>query len=238
MSTAHAFRRSSLPCAVLLLAVGCTRVTGSGRIVTKPVEFSPFSRIQVSDVFDVRVSLGQQEKVTLRVDDNLLDRVDIGVSGGTLHLGLKSRTSIRHATLHADVITRSLSGIEVSGASKVHLSREFTVDTIEATLSGASRIDGSLSCGTGRVVLSGASSATLSGTAERLALEASGASEVDAQRLVTRDLTIGLSGASDATVWATNTISAEVSGASSLKYGGSPRFIRKGSSGASDIEPL
>lgn len=139
---------------------------------------------------------------------------------------VKSGTSVRDATLHADVIARSLSGIEVSGASKVHLSREFAVDALEVTLSGASDIDGSVRCGIAGVRLSGASNARLSGSVDILVLEASGASDLEAEQLQVDDLTITLSGASSATVSVADTISAEVSGASALRYRGDPRFTR------------
>lgn len=223
---------------VLLLSVACSSVSGSGRVVTKPVPVSSFSRILVSDVFDVTVSTGQQDKVTLRVDDNLVDRLDVGVSNGTLRLGLKSGTSVRNATLHANVGVVRLSGIEVSGSSKVHLSPGFTADSLEVTLSGASKIDGSLECGSAKVTLSGASNATLSGTAERLDIDASGASRLDVRNLQAVDVSVGLSGASQATVWAMRTLSARASGASSLRYRGSPQISRKDASGASSIEPL
>lgn len=160
---------------VLLLGIGCTRISGSGRIVTKPVHLSLFSRIQVSNVFDVNISFGDQQKVTLRVDDNLVDHIDVGVSNGMLHLGLKSRTSINGATLHADVITRSLSRVQASGASKIHFAGVCIGDRLEVMLSGASHLDGPVNVGEGRAELSGASNATLSGTAGRLEIQASGA---------------------------------------------------------------
>jgi len=49
---------------------------------------------------------------------------------------------------------------------------------------------------------------------------------------------INLSGASSAAVTVTDTISADLSGASQLRYGGSPRFSRKEISGASSITGL
>lgn len=206
--------------------------------MTNEVQVSRFSHIQVSDVFDVNVSIGEPEKVTLRVDDNLVDRLDVRVVDQTLHLRLESGTSVRHATLHADVFVPSLSGIELSGASKVHLLREFAIDVLEVSLSGASEIDGSLQCGSGSVTLSGASTARFSGSVGILVLEASGASDMDAERLEVDKLTVALSGSSSATISVTGTISAEVSGASSLRYRGHPRFTKKDISGASSIEPL
>jgi hypothetical protein len=88
------------------------------------------------------------------------------------------------------------------------------------------------------VSVSGASNAELSGSASRLVVSGSGASRLDSLQLQASDLVIELSGASEATVSVTGTISAVVSGASDLRYKGSPRFTKKDASGASNIEPL
>jgi putative autotransporter adhesin-like protein len=69
-----------------------------------------------------------------------------------------------------------------------------------------------------------------------MTVEASGASQLDAEQLQIGDLTVGLSGASTATVSVTDTISAQLSGVSNLAYQGTPRFTRKDVSGGSTIE--
>ena len=56
----------------LLMASGCTRtVSGSGNVTSTPVPVSTFSRLEMSNAFDVTVSFGDKENVTLRVDDNI-----------------------------------------------------------------------------------------------------------------------------------------------------------------------
>jgi hypothetical protein len=72
---------------LLLTASGCTRtVSGSGNVTSTPVPVSTFSRLEVSNAFDVTVSFGDKENVTLRVDDNIVGHLDVGVSDGTLHV--------------------------------------------------------------------------------------------------------------------------------------------------------
>lgn len=225
---------------ILASGVACTTstVTGSGTIITKSVPVSSFSKIEVGAAFDVNVTLGGSERLTLRVDDNLVDRLDVGVSGDRLHLRLKRRISVRQATLHADVSARSLSEIEVSGAGQVHLSDDLTGQRVDLTVSGAGGLDGTVRVDEANVELSGASRAKLSGSAEHLVIKESGASDLEADQLHAGDLTVNLSGASTATVWVSNTISAQLTGASSLRYGGSPRFTRREVSGGSSITPL
>ncbi len=230
----------SLACVGIMLlgAAACSRIGGSGNVVTKSIPVSSFSRLQVGSAFEVTVSFGDQDALTLHVDDNLTGHVDAGVSGGTLHIGLKPRTSVHDATLKADVTARSLTSIELSGAAHVHLSNEPSGRSIKVTASGASGLDGSLRMDEVDLSLSGASNAMLSGIVARLVVSGSGASQLEALELQSTDLEISLSGASEATVSASGTISAVVSGASTLRYKGSPRFTKKDVSGASDIDSV
>jgi hypothetical protein len=52
------------------------RKKGSGTVTSAPIEVTPFSAIEASHHFAVRVVIGSPESATLRVDDNLLDAVD------------------------------------------------------------------------------------------------------------------------------------------------------------------
>ena len=224
---------------LVLFGVACTTttITGSGTVTTKPVTGS-FSKIEVGDAFDVNVTVGDADQAIVRVDDNLVDHLDVGVTGETLHLSLKPRTSVRSATLHADVTVRSLSDIEVSGAGQVHLSGVVTGQRLNLTMSGAGGLDGTIRVGDANVELSGASRAKLAGSAGHLVVKESGASDLEADQLQAEDLTVNLSGASTATASVTNTVSAELSGASSLRYRGSPTFTQREVSGGSSITSL
>jgi hypothetical protein len=230
----------SLACAGILLlgAAACSRIGGSGKVVTESISISSFSKLQVGSAFEVTVSFGDQEALTLHVDDNLTGHVDAGASSGTLHIGLKPRTSVHDATLKADVIARNLTSIELSGAAQVHFSNEASGRSIKLTASGAGRLDGSFRMDEVELSLSGASNAKLSGNVARLVVSGSGASQLDALDLQSTDLEISLSGASEATVSVSGTIAAVVSGASTLRYKGSPRFTKRDASGASDIESI
>jgi len=141
---------------LLLIAAGCNRsVSGSGTVTSTPVPVSPFSRLVVSNEFVVNVSFGDQENVTIRVDDNLLGHLDVGVSDGNLRVGLESGTSVRDATLHADVTARALSSIDVSRASQVHLSDPLTGQQVEVVVSGAGRLEGTAPVDLAKLELSG-----------------------------------------------------------------------------------
>jgi len=222
---------------VVVVGAACNTVEGSGDVVSRRIDVTAFSRLQVSGTFTATVSVGDAEAVTIRIDDNLVDRLDVRVTGDTLHVGLRSGTSVTDATLEADITVRSLSALDVSGASDVTLADPLASDALSLAVSGASRLTGAVAVGEGRMEVSGASDVELTGSATTCAVTVSGASSLSAGQLTIDRLEIDLSGASDADVAVTGTLSAGASGASSLRYTGSPTVVRSETSGASSIEP-
>jgi hypothetical protein len=204
--------------AACLAAAGCgsseRTVTGSGNVVSRTVSVENFTRLEAQQTFQVHVSLGSAPRVVVHADDNVMPEVDVGVSGDTLHLKLKSDVSTRQATLRADVTTTDVEGISASGASQV----EGLVKLDEATIE-----------------LSGASRTVLTGSIEKLEIDASGASGVDSPKLTVGTLDIELSGASRAELTVTDSLSAALSGASALRYRGSPQVTKSDVSGGSSI---
>jgi hypothetical protein len=223
---------------ILFGAVACTHhLVGSGNVVSREIPVTSFSRMEVSYAFTVHVSFGSPATVTVRVDDNLVDDLDVGVAGDTLRIGLESGLAVTRATLEADVIVPSLSGVGVSGASTVTTTGPVTSSPFDLSLSGASTFEAELGLDDATVGVSGASHAVLSGTAKSIEANVSGASQIEAGDLSLASLTIDLSGASHAEVNVTGTISASASGASNLTYSGTPTFTRKDVSGGSAITP-
>jgi hypothetical protein len=107
--------------------------------------------------------------------------------------------------------------LDVSGGAKVTVSdlknSSFGLDT-----SGASKID-------------------LAGETDKLVIDVSGASKIDAENLKSRAATVDSSGASKITVFATESVRAEASGASKILYTGGATDVVKNTSGASSVSP-
>jgi hypothetical protein len=236
MRAARVLLVASLSVVVAAASASCTgqRVRGSGKVVTKDVAVSSFTRLQVSWGFEVTAAVGQPS-LKLRVDDNLDRYLDVGVEGDTLRIGLKRVSSVSDATLQATVTAPSLAQIQGSGSSRVHLRDRLAGDELRVELSGASRLDGPVDSKSATAAVSGASEVELSGRAASLNASASGASHLLLQQLQVDALEVSLSGASNAEVSVRRTISASLSGASSLRYRGSPTFTRQEVSGGSSV---
>lgn len=227
---------------VAVLASGCCApmalgggVVGSGHTVTREMDLTGFTRVQAGSIFVVDIKQGDRYDVAVTADDNLFDYVDASVSGETLRLRLRPGTSISRVTLRAEVTMPSLQAIELSGASRGTLTGFRSVEKLAIDLSGASSLRGDIEAGDVRLEISGASTVDLTGTGSNLSGNGSGASRMLLDDFRVQDADIALSGASSAQLYLSGRLSADLSGASSLEYAGSPTLGHTQTSGGSTI---
>lgn len=234
--------RTTLVILLAALAVsGCGSLgpgrTPSGTTATTRIDAAGVTRLDVAYGFDVRVSLGQPEAVTVTYDDNLADLLDVRVDGRTLRIQLQPSSNIDHRpTLRAEVTMARLEEIRASGASTVTVASKLPDSGLRLLVSGSSRVAADLAVDRAEATVSGSSRLELTGTANTLTAQGSGASNPELADLRLRDLDIQLSGASRGSVNVTGTIAAQVSGASKLTYTGTPQFTKRDTSGGSSIQ--
>ncbi len=122
----------------------------------------------------------------------------------------------------------------MSAGSRIGLSGVGAGD-VSFEVSGDAGVSGDLSAEVLSAVVSGAARIGVAGTVRAATLEASGASNLELGDLIVRDMDVNLSGGSRGTVVVTDTLDADVSGGSLLKYSGSPALGEVTTSGGGRI---
>lgn len=115
----------ALALSLIALLAGCTlaekltSITGSGNVVTQEEDITGFDKVDGSQAFKVDIRQGDTFKVVIRIDDNLVEHLEVVKEGKTLKIGLKPGRiyNIRQATMEAEVTMPELTGLELSGAS-------------------------------------------------------------------------------------------------------------------------
>jgi hypothetical protein len=90
-----------LVAAALMAGCGVVSLTGSGNVVTQEETITGFDRLDVSQGFQVDVRQGDTFSVVIRVDDNLVEHLDVVKEGSTLKIGLEQIRSYSDVTLQA-----------------------------------------------------------------------------------------------------------------------------------------
>ncbi len=224
-------------CAVAALTAcgAIVGIDGSGVAETTSYEFDSFDEVDVSNAFEVEITIVDgPPSVEVTVDDNLVEHLDVDVDSGRLEIGWRRGTFDPDVQPFAAVTMPSLTALELSGASSA------TVEGAEGAslrleLSGASSVavDGDVE----RLDVdgSGASALTYRGRADDVTLDLSGASKADLLDTTTQRVTVDLSGASSADVGVAGRVDGDLSGASTLRVPDNAD-LSVDTSGASSIE--
>lgn len=213
---------------------------GSGRkTLSNPGDFS---EVEVHGGFRVLVRQGDTYHVEAAGRPEDLDEVRLSLDGDRLVVRHRDRGFFsgfgagNHPILVTVTLPR-LQRLELSGASQSDVSG-FRNERLRLQASGASFVRLNVDVPNLDVNLSSASHADMSGAATELTIDGSSASQVEALGLRAERTTLKLSGASQATVQATRSLTADLSGASRGRYAGQPANIEKDLSGASSLEEV
>ena len=187
---------------------------GSGDLVTETRQLDAFTSIKSTGSFDIEVTVGEPQAVSLTFDDNLIDNIKMEVRRGELRLETEGSYSSKRAC-------------------KVVISVP-SLEAFESTGSGDVRID-NLDAETFECRLAGSGSVYAVGKVDELDIDISGSGDVDARDLKARDVYARISGSGDIDVYATESISGRVSGSGDILYRGNPEHTSLKVSGSGTI---
>ena len=198
--------RRALPLAAVVvtaLAVAGCDLGDDGPRTSQARDVAAFSRIDNRDSVDVRLHVGEPQRVQVRAGEKVIDDVRTEVRDGTLHV-----TFDHDGFLGDDVIVEAsvpqLTAVEASGSGDID------ADGIDADAL-AVRSDGSADI-------------TLEGTAARFALDLDGSGDADASGLAAREARVVVGGSGDADVRADQRL--DVDGSGDVRYHGAPALTR------------
>lgn len=228
---------------LFFLAFACT--THAQNIVydenAEPRTVPAFNGVEVSGTISLYLSQGTSQGVAVSAGDAKYNaKIKTEVSNGILKIsvdgGLWNGFSMANRKLKAYVTVTDLTRLEVSGASYVTFTGVIKSSSLSLEVSGASEMKGAIDADRLKMSLSGASEANLSGTVKEGIIDASGACELSAYDLSFDVCKVNSSGASEIRVTVNNSLNAEASGASTVRYKGSPSNKMLNSTGGSTIK--
>ncbi len=193
---------------------------------------TPFSRLHVDNGIDVYLT--QSDRQSVKVEGSDLGDLVTKVEDGELRITRKKGGSFwGGGRAYVDFV--GLSAIEASGGSDIEGRNDFKLDSLSVKASGGSDLDFTVHAQRLDCAVSGGSDVKLEGSAKALTISASGGSDISARDLRADGVTLDLSGGSDATVNATESIEVEASGGSDVSVVGNPSRRTVNNDRSSDV---
>jgi len=205
----------------------------------EPRTVGSFHAIQISNAFEVFITQSGDESLAVSASSKEdLQRIETKVEDGVLKIRFDESKKWWGGSkkLKAYIAVKNLDNLRASGACEIKIDGTLRSPSLKLSLAGATDLSGELAIeGDLDANLSGASDMTITGSAQRMTIDASGASDVKAYDFTTNTCTVDASGASGVRITVDKELSAKLSGASSVSYKGAALIRDIKTSGASSI---
>ncbi len=213
-------------------------VQGNGEVITDVRSMEGFDHISVREDVEVWVAPGAF-KVEVHGDANLVPLIEISRDANTLHIRKKKGIRFEKGSpLRVLVQAPALTGITSLGASRIVSQDTLKGTSLNVEMTGAGNVRLLTAYQKYRLVLTGAATANLAGSGEQLDLALTGACQFKGADLACRTIRIEGTGAVSAWVHATDSLYAELTGASSIHYRGNPQTLESDLSGACTLKKI
>ena len=207
------------------MSVG-TVVQGRGEMVSFTVDTEDFSSVSIDGIYAVIYRHSGTASLRVEIQENLFEYMRISAEGGTLRISSEAAFNTSNENRpRLYIYAPELESVSLGGAVHAGNWDNISRERLVINLSGASQANIEVDVEELYINISGASNNTFSGRAGRADIRASGAVNISAEQLLTRDAAVNISGVGIVTIACSETLNAVISGSGSLRYIGSPHVI-------------
>ena len=194
-------------------------IVGSRKLVDKTFDLSGFTAVETRNGAQAEISHGDAFGVTITVDDNVADYLDVRQVDNRLVVGLKDG-SYKNITFQADIVMPELTGVTAGGGSQVNFQPFQTAADVSFNSTGGASITGQIESGNAAVTAAGGADVTLKGAGRDLLLNHSGGGQVNLREYAVRDAAVVVTGGSHSEVNASGKVTGSVGGGGQVKVDG------------------
>lgn len=213
---------------ISITLISCKHIRGSGNIIERNVPISNINKIDLSGSGTVHVEFGKEESLTIKGDDNIIEKIDVDSHGGTLELGrMKGRYTIVSPSTKIEyfVVLNDLSELQVSGSGKIEVEDKIDATDFDISISGSGEIFvHDLRADNLDVHISGSGDCDAGGAVKKQKIKISGSGRYRAEELESQEAECRISGSGNVDIQVSDYLEAHVSGSGNVNYWGRPKM--------------
>ena len=200
------------------------RIRGNGNMITKTRTVGEFGKVAVGGSFDVKLVAGTEGKITIRIDENLLEYLVTKVEDGKLKI--KWKKGINISTRKGILITvpfKDIEGVSLSGSGDVYSEDTVKADKVRIALSGSGDLRVPVEAQEVSTAISGSGDINLSGVTQELKCSISGSGNIRAYELKSNNADVRIAGSGNIKIFVDQNLRARIAGSGNIRYKGNPK---------------
>lgn len=205
------------------------RINGDGNLKTETRTAGQFNEVEVSGSIDLYVKQDSTRSIKIEADQNLMEYIEVFTEGDKLVVRSRNGFNLRPSQdIKVHVSSPVFKKFATSGACDIYSENQIvSSEAIEVEMTGS--CDGKLDLKTPKVItdLSGACNIEIKGETKDFTADGSGSTGFKCFGLMAENVSVDISGAGDAEVYASVKLNVDVSGAAGVKYKGNASVSQK-----------
>lgn len=209
-------------------------VKGNGEVTNGERSIQSFSEINISGVFDVILTQGDKEAVSVETDSNLQEYILVENDGSSLILKNKKVKIKKSTKMVVHVTVKDLSKIQSTGVGDVTCDNTIKSNTLDLVMNNVGDTKLDLDCQTLNVTYKGVGDCILSGKATTSKIKYAGVGNLKAFDLQVGTMNITHTGVGDANIHVFQDLTLDFRGVGDVNFKGNPekKEIKKAGVGA------
>ncbi len=215
-------------------------IKGSGNVIQEDRQVADFHSIDFDGVFNVELTQGNSQKVTVEADDNIVERIETFVEDGTLILRFKKKTNIKKSKkLRVYITYTELRSLDIDGVGNVTMTNTLrSSGDLYVDFDGVGNLELNAECKNLKIDADAVGNLTMSGAADHVEMNNDGIGSVKAYDFIAASMTLKNSGIGSVKVNVTGNMDVESSGIGSVKIKGDPTIHNMNVSGMGKVKKI
>lgn len=219
---------------------GLGTIRGSGSVIQEERPISHFSGVTLATFGNLYIEVGDEEKLVIEAQENLLPYFETTVTGEVLKIKTRDGVNLTPtAPVNFYLTVKKLDTLVLAGSGNIEVSA-LRADKFSVELSGSGDIEiASITADNLEVQISGSGTLRASGgRAGKQEVTISGSGKYEARDLQSNEADVTISGSGSMTINVRQHLKVNISGSGSVRYVGSPALDKLTVSGTGTVEQI
>lgn len=214
------------------------KITGNKEVINQTRSIGNYDRIAVTGMMDVQLIAGNEGRIDLEAESNLMEYIETEVSGGQLKISVQKGVNLQPSRNYPIKITvpfENLDAVTLTGSGHVRNTDIISARNFKVSVTGSGNMNLNLEVENLEGSITGSGDVKLRGVAREFKCSVTGSGDFLGYDLKVEKVNASVTGSGDIEITVQDELQARISGSGDIKYRGNPTKENFKTSGSGSV---